>query len=75
MVHLAYLNAKATNSQLWIFQVHLKQNASRAKERAILLSANSKPSNSPFIFRRPHSPEVPLVNEAHSGLLLAFIIL
>lgn len=42
----AYLNAKETHSQLWVFQVHLKQNASGAKEWAILLSANTKPSNS-----------------------------
>lgn len=54
----AYLNVKATLSQLWVLlQMHLKQNASRAKERAVFLLANSEPHNSPFILKRPSSPD------------------
>ena len=72
---------KAAHSQLWVFQVHLKQNASRTKESVILLSANSKPSNSHSfsedltLLMLSKGSEGPLVNEAHSGLLLTFLIL
>lgn len=56
----AYLNSKAAHFQLWAFQDHVKKNANRANERAILffLLANAKPSNSPFIIRRPQCTDV-----------------